>query len=92
MRLEKERIELKVIPLQCLCQLMLTIERDNPLCSDIPEWLQELRENLVDYEVLERGDSHASSSHEASEEPTFKRREDLASTVLKLKRPKLRDL
>ena len=31
MRLENERIELKVIPLQCLCQLMLTIERGNPL-------------------------------------------------------------
>ena len=31
MRLEKKRIELKVIPLQCLCQLMLTIERGNPL-------------------------------------------------------------
>ena len=31
MRLEKERIELKVIPLQCLCQLMLMIERSNPL-------------------------------------------------------------
>ena len=32
MRLEKERIELKVIPLQCLCQFsMLMIERGNPL-------------------------------------------------------------
>ena len=31
MRLGKERIELKVIPLQCLCQLMLTTERGNPL-------------------------------------------------------------
>ena len=28
-------------------------------------------------EVPERGDSHASSSHEVSLEPTFKRREDL---------------
>ena len=34
--------------------------------SDIPEWLQELRENLVDERVLERRDSHASSSHEPS--------------------------
>ena len=32
MRLEKERIELKVIPLQCLCQVsMLMMERSNPL-------------------------------------------------------------
>ena len=118
MRLEKERIELKVVPLQCLCQVsMLMIERGNPLSavnpitgqftkptknfqkqikketmiergnplsadsgrasSEIPEWLQEFRENLVDDEVPERRDSHASSSHEVSLEPTFKRREDL---------------
>ena len=85
MRLEKERIELNVIPLQCLCQVqMLTIERRNPLSTDssrasseIPEWLQEFRENLVHDEVPDRGDSHASSSHELSLEPTFKRREDL---------------
>ena len=57
-----------------------TIERGNPLCSDdseIPEWLQEFRENLVDDEIPLQGGSHASSSHEASLEPTFKRREDL---------------
>ena len=54
-----------------------TIERGNPLNSEIPEWLQELRENLVDDEIPVHGDSHASSSHEASLEPTFKRREDL---------------
>ena len=53
------------------------IERGNPLCSDTPECLQEFRENLVDDEVPEREDSHASSSHEVSLEPTFKRREDL---------------
>ena len=53
------------------------IERGNPLCSDIPEWLQEFRENLVDDEVPERGGSHARSSHEASLEPTTKRRDDL---------------
>ena len=60
------------------------IEWGNPLsvdsgraCSEIPEWLQEFRENSVDDEVPERGDSHASSSHEVSLEPTFKRREDL---------------
>ena len=39
------------------------IDRGNPLCSEIMEWLQELRENLADDEVPERGDSHASSSH-----------------------------
>ena len=53
------------------------IERGSPLCSDIPEWLQEFREILVDDEVPERGDSHANSSHELSLEPAFKRREDL---------------
>ena len=55
-----------------------TIERGNP-CNDseIPEWLQEFRENLVDDEIPLQGGSHASSSHEASLEPTTKRREDL---------------
>ena len=55
-----------------------TIERGN-LCDDpeIPDWLQEFRENLVDDEILLQGGSHASSSHEASLEPTTKRREDL---------------
>ena len=53
------------------------IERSNPLCSEIPEWLQEFREMLVDDEIPEHGDSHESSSHEVSLEPTFKRREDL---------------
>ena len=59
-------------------------ERGDPLFADsgraiseIPEWLQEFRENLVDDEIPEQGDSHASSSHESSLEPTFKRREDL---------------
>ena len=57
-----------------------TIERGDPLCSDIseiPEWLQEFRENLVDDEIPLEGGSHASSSHEVSLEPTTKRREDL---------------
>ena len=57
-----------------------TIERGNPLCSDdpeIPEWLQEFRENLVDDEIPLQGGSHASSSHEASLEPIAMRREDL---------------
>ena len=54
-----------------------TIERRNPCDSEIPEWLQEFRENLVDDEIPLQGGSHASSSHEASLEPTTKRREDL---------------
>ena len=54
-----------------------TIDRRNPLDSEIPEWLQEFRENLVDDEIPLQGGSHASSSHEVSLEPTTKRREDL---------------
>ena len=45
--------------------------------SEIAEWLQEFRKNWVDDEIPVHGDSHASSSHEASLEPIFKRREDL---------------
>ena len=52
-------------------------ERGDPLYSDIPEWVQEFRENLVDDRVLERRDSHASSSHEPSLEPTPTRSVDL---------------
>ena len=54
------------------------IERGNP-CDDseMPEWLQEFREILVDDEIPLQGGSHSSSSHEASLEPTTKRREDL---------------
>ena len=59
-------------------------EQGNPLFADsgrtssvIPELLQEFREILVDDEIPEHGDSHASSSHEASSEPTSKRGEDL---------------
>ena len=54
-----------------------TKERGNPLDSEIPEWLQKFRENLVDDEIPLQGGSHASSSHEVSLEPTTKRREDL---------------
>ena len=63
-----------------------TIKRGNPLFADsgraplsseIPEWLQEFRENLVDQRVPEHRDSHASSSHEVSLEPISKRSEDL---------------
>ena len=59
-----------------------TIQRGDPLYSEIPEWLQEFRENLVDDEIPVYGNSHASSSHEASLEPTTKRREDLGKQCL----------
>ena len=48
-----------------------------PLCSDLPEWLQEFRENLVDERVPDHRDSHASSSHEVSLELTSSRSADL---------------
>ena len=54
-----------------------TIERGNPLASEILGWLQEFRENLVDEEIPLQGGSHASSSHEVSSEPATKRLEDL---------------
>ena len=72
-----------------------TIELGNPLDSEIPEWLQEFKENLVDDEIPLQGGSHASSSHEASLEPTTKRREDLGKHSVYThfpSRPKLRDL
>ena len=60
------------------------IEPRNPLFADtgrasseIPEWLQKIRENLVEDGVFEHRDSHASSSHEVSLEPTSTRSEDL---------------
>ena len=71
-----------------------TIERCNPLCSDdpeIPEWLQEFRENLVDDEIPLQGGSHASSSHEASLEPTIKIREDLGKHGVEIHFPKDRN-
>ena len=52
-------------------------ERGDLLYSEIPELLQEFRENLVDDEIPLQGGSHASSSHQVSLEPTTKRREDL---------------
>ena len=72
-----------------------TIELGSPCDSEIPEWLQEFRENLVDDEIPLQGGSHASSSHEASLEPTTKRREDLGKHNVYThfpSRPKLRDL
>ena len=50
-----------------------SIERGNSLNSEIPEWLQEFTEILVDDEIPLLGGSHASSSHELSLEPTTKR-------------------
>ena len=68
-----------------------TIERSNPLYSEIPEWLQEFTENLVDDEIPLQGGSHASSSHEASLEPTTKRRVDLGKHSVKTHFPKDRN-
>ena len=77
-----------MVLLQCQCQLWLVIdltkrEWSDPLFADsgrasseIPEWLQEFRENLVDDDIPVHGDSHASSSHEASLEPIYMRREE----------------
>ena len=52
-------------------------ERGDPCQSAIPEWQQEFRENLVDDRVPEHRDSHASSSHGSSLEPTPARSADL---------------
>ena len=63
--------------------------------SDIPEWLQEFRENLVDDRVPERRDSHASSSHGLSLEPMSARSADLGKHSVDThfpERPTLRDL
>ena len=59
--------------------------------SEIPEWLQEFRENLVDDEIPEHRDSHASSSHEASLESTTRRREDLGKHNVHTHFPKKRN-
>ena len=53
------------------------LERGDLFCSEIPERLQEFRENLVDDRVPERRDSHAGSSNELSLEPTPTRSVDL---------------
>ena len=45
----------------------------------------------MDDEVPERGDAHASSSHEVSLEPTFKRREDLGKHSVETHLPKDRN-
>ena len=68
-----------------------TIERGNPLDSEIPERLQEFSENLVDDEIPLQGGSHASSSHEDSFELTTKRREDLGKHSVQTHFPKDRN-
>ena len=85
-------MHLTVTSLQCQCLNWLMIERGSP-CGDseIPEWLQEFRENLMDDEIPLQGGSHASSSHEASLEPTTKRREDLGKHSVKTRFPKDRN-
>ena len=50
-------------------QIKMGTTNGDPCHSDISEWLQEFRENLLDG-VPERRDSHASSSHGSSSEPT----------------------
>ena len=47
-----------------------------PSSSENPEWLQEFKEHLVDQRVPEHKDTHGSSSHEVSLEPTSTRKED----------------
>ena len=66
-------------------------ERRDPFCSEILEWLQEFRENLVDDRVPERRDSHASSSHEPSLEPTLARSVDLGKHSVETHFPKDRN-
>ena len=62
------------------------------LSSEVPEWLQEFREILVDDdEIPVQGGSHASSSHEVSSEPIFKRREDLTKHSVHTHFPKHRN-
>ena len=53
------------------------IERWDLLNSDIPEWAARIHRKLVDDRVPERRDSHASSFHEPSLEPTPSRSVDL---------------
>ena len=65
------------------------LERWDPLYSDIPERLQEVRENLVGHRVPEHRDSHASSSHEPSLEPM--RCVDLGNHSIKTHFPKDRN-
>ena len=83
---DREDQSVIINPLQCLCQVQMLKRRGNPLFADsgraplsseIPEWLQGFRENLVDERVPEHRDSHASSSHDVSLEPIPTRSADL---------------
>ena len=67
------------------------LARGDPGHSDIPEWLREFRENLVDDRVPEHRDSHASSSHESSLEPTPARSSDLGKHSVCIHCPKDRN-
>ena len=73
----KERRDLLTKPTKHPNQKKRRLERGDLLNSDIPEQLQEFRENLVADRVPERTDSHASSSHEVSLEPKAARSVDL---------------
>ena len=76
----------KPIKIQKTNKKKTTIERGNPLDSEIPEWLQDFSEILVDDEIPAHGDSH-----EASLEPTFKRHEDLCKHSVQTHFPKDRN-
>ena len=67
------------------------LERGDLLNSDIPEWLKEFRENLVDDRVPEHRDSHGSSSHEPSLEPTPARSADLGKHSVYVRFPEDRN-
>ena len=74
------------------CKNQMKMRTTNGKTRAIPkyrEWLQEFRENLVDDRVLEHRDSHASSSHGSSLEPT--RSVDLGKHSVKTHFPKDRN-
>ena len=71
-------------------QLKIRTGTGNPY-SDIPEWFQKFRENLVDHRVPEHRDSHASSCHEVSLEPTPSRSVDLGKHSVYTRFPKDRN-
>ena len=67
------------------------LEQWDLIDSDIPERLQEFRENLVEDWVPEHKNSHASSSHEPSLEPTPARSADLGKHSIYTHFPKDRN-
>ena len=69
-------------PSESFLEKETTIEPGNPLDSEIPKWLREFRENLVDDEIPLQGGFHASSSHQVSLEPTPTRSEDLGKHIV----------